>query len=106
MVHPDLPGVAFIGINHGILHMPIVEVGALWWTAVARNELLLPSVAEQRAVIEHIKTWKSQYCLFEPAIFCGVNARCGPITPMYVLECTLQQRTCLSVYGVRLACCA
>jgi hypothetical protein len=98
MVHPDLPGVAFIGINHGILTC-IVEVGALWWTAVVRKELILPSAAEQCAVIEHVKTWKSRYSLFEPAISCGVNARYGSVMFKSVPKCT-QTHAALSLNGL------
>jgi dimethylaniline monooxygenase (N-oxide forming) len=44
VLHPKIPRMGFIGLNHCFLHMPAVEIGTLWLIASWRGELELPSV--------------------------------------------------------------
>ncbi|HND33184.1 MAG TPA: hypothetical protein PLA94_24470, partial [Myxococcota bacterium] len=75
IVHPRLPNLAFAGYNHGFLHWPAAEVGALWIAALWRGELSLPPVAEMEAAVDHIRTWKRAHIQFEPSRSCAVNTR-------------------------------
>jgi dimethylaniline monooxygenase (N-oxide forming) len=44
LIHPRIPRLGFVGLNHCFLHIPAVEIGTLWIIASWRGELELPSV--------------------------------------------------------------
>lgn len=75
LVHPGIPALAFAGLNHGFMHVPSAEVGALWLCALLDGQLVLPSDAEQLTTIEVIRQWKRQNIHFEPSRSCAVNTR-------------------------------
>jgi dimethylaniline monooxygenase (N-oxide forming) len=75
LVHPRIPRLAFTGYNHGFLHIPLVEVGALWIAALLAGELELPSVAAMEATIERVRAWKREHVTFEPSRGCAVSTR-------------------------------
>ena len=75
MLHPGIPSLAFAGLNHGFMHVPSAEVGALWLCALLDGKLKLPSETEQLAVIESIRNWKRENIHFEPSRSCAVNTR-------------------------------
>lgn len=75
ILHPRIPNLAFAGYNHGFMHVPASEVAALWVGAMLRGELLLPSVEEMEAAIEHVRAWKRANINFEPSRSCAVNTR-------------------------------
>jgi hypothetical protein len=75
IVHPRIPRLAFTGYNHGFLHIPMVEVGALWIAALLAGELELPPVAEMEATIERVRAWKRANVTFEPSRGCAVATR-------------------------------
>lgn len=75
LIHPRIPRMAFTGYNHGFLHIPMVEVGALWIAALLAGELELPSVAEMEATIERVRAWKRANVTFEPSRACAVSTR-------------------------------
>ena len=66
---------AFAGFNHGLLHIPAVEVAALWMSALWRGDLELPSREEMEAEIDAVRGWKRKHIHFEPSRSCGVNTR-------------------------------
>lgn len=75
MLHPGIPSLAFAGLNHGFMHVPSAEVGALWLCALLDGKLDLPSEAEQLAAIDSIRDWKRENIHFEPSRSCAVNTR-------------------------------
>ncbi len=75
VVHPDIPGLAFAGFNHGFMHVPAAEVSALWVAALWQGRLQLPSHAEMATAIEHVRAWKRQHIHFEASRSCAVNTR-------------------------------
>ncbi|MGR8947404.1 MAG: flavin-containing monooxygenase [Gammaproteobacteria bacterium] len=75
MLHPGIPSLAFAGLNHGFMHVPSAEVGALWLCELLDGRLELPSEAEQLATIEKIRQWKRDNIHFEPSRSCAVNTR-------------------------------
>jgi dimethylaniline monooxygenase (N-oxide forming) len=75
LIHPSIPNLAFAGFNHGFLHVPAVEIGALWLCAYLQGELQLPSLEKMEQDVEHIRHWKESYIHFEPTRGCGVNTR-------------------------------
>ncbi len=75
LVHPTLPGVAFAGFNHGFLHLPAVEVGALWVSALWRGDFELPSAEAMTREIDTVREWKRAHVHFEPSRSCAVNTR-------------------------------
>ncbi|GAB1540988.1 NAD(P)/FAD-dependent oxidoreductase [Scytonema sp. NUACC21] len=76
LIHPRIPNLAFVGFNHGFLHVPAVEISTLWLSAYLEGELELPSVEKMEQDIEEVRQWKNAYIHFEPARGCGVNVRC------------------------------
>jgi cation diffusion facilitator CzcD-associated flavoprotein CzcO len=75
VIHPRLPHLGFAGFNHGFMHVPAAEVGALWLAAVWRGELRLPPVEQMERDIEHVRAWKRANIHFEPSRSCAVNTR-------------------------------
>ena len=75
LIHPHVEGVAFAGYNHGFMHVPSAEIGALWTAATWRGELVLPPAAEMERAVEHIRAWKRAHIHFEPSRSCAVNTR-------------------------------
>ncbi|KIG18442.1 Cyclohexanone monooxygenase [Enhygromyxa salina] len=75
LIHPRIPRLAFAGYNHGFMHVPAAEVGALWISATIRGELELPSVEQMEAAIEHVRAYKRAHVNFEPSRSCAVNTR-------------------------------
>lgn len=75
VVHPRLPTLGFAGFNHGFLHVPAAEIGALWLAALWRGELTLPSAEDMERDVEHVRAWKRANIHFEPSRSCAVNTR-------------------------------
>lgn len=76
VIHPRLPkSLGFAGFNHGFMHVPAAEVGALWLAALWRGELALPPVTDMERDVEHVREWKRQNIHFEPSRSCAVNTR-------------------------------
>lgn len=75
LVHPRIPRLAFAGFNHGFLHVPGVEIGTLWTSAVLRGDLTLPSAEEMERAMQHVRDWKRQNGLFEPSRSYGIATR-------------------------------
>jgi len=75
VIHHEIPGLAFAGFNHGFMHVPAAEAGALWVAALWQGRLRLPPYAEMAAAIEHVRAWKRQHIHFEASRSCAVNTR-------------------------------
>ncbi|MBC7777352.1 MAG: hypothetical protein H7246_18105 [Phycisphaerae bacterium] len=75
LVHPRIPRMGFAGFNHGFLHVPSVEVGTLWLSALWKGSLELPSVETMESSIAYLQSWKREHIHFEPSRSCGVNTR-------------------------------
>jgi dimethylaniline monooxygenase (N-oxide forming) len=75
LLHPRIPRLAFAGFNHGILHVPAVEVSMLWLCAYLRGDLALPSTSEMEHSMAQISDWKREHMLFEPTRSYSVNTR-------------------------------
>jgi len=75
LLHPDIPKMAFAGYNHGFMHVPAVEIGMLWLSAVLTGDLILPSAEEMQQTIKKVQQWKRDYVNFEPSRSCAVNTR-------------------------------
>ncbi len=75
VVHPRLPTLGFAGFNHGFMHVPAAEIGALWLAALWRKELTLPPVAQMERDVDHVRAWKREHIHFEPSRSCAVNTR-------------------------------
>lgn len=75
IVHPRIPHLAFAGFNHGFLHVPGVEIGTLWTSAVIRGELKLPSPDEMERSTEKVQAWKRENSLSEPSRAYGISTR-------------------------------
>jgi dimethylaniline monooxygenase (N-oxide forming) len=75
LVHPQIPNLAFAGYNHGFMHIPAAEIGALWLGAALRGDLELPDAATQLQSIDSIRQWKRDHVTFEPSRSCAVSTR-------------------------------
>ena len=75
LLHPDIPRLAFAGFNHGFMHVPAVEIGMLWLSAVLNDDLTLPGAGEMRQSMESVRQWKRDHVNFEPSRSCAVNTR-------------------------------
>jgi len=75
MLHPRIPRMAFAGFNHGFMHVPAVEVGMLWLSAVLAGDLALPSAEEMEQSMANVLQWKRDHVNFEPSRSCAVNTR-------------------------------
>lgn len=75
LVHPQIPSLGFAGYNHGFMHVPAAEIGALWLSALWKGELVLPPVDEMNAAVEHVRSWKRDHIHFEPSRSCAINTR-------------------------------
>ncbi len=75
LIHPRIPNLAFVGFNHGFLHVPAVEIGTLWLCAYLEGSLELPSVEKMEQDIEQVRQWKNAHIHFEPTRGSGVNVR-------------------------------
>ena len=75
VVHPRLPHLGFAGFNHGFMHVPSAEIGALWLAALWRGDLTLPPVEQMERDVEHVRSWKRANIHFEPSRACAVNTR-------------------------------
>lgn len=75
LIHPRIPNLGFAGFNHGFMHIPAVEVGTLWLSALLDGSLTLPSVEEMEASIETIRQWKRENIHFEPSRSCAISTR-------------------------------
>jgi cation diffusion facilitator CzcD-associated flavoprotein CzcO len=92
ILHPRIPRLVFAGYNHGFLHMPSVEIGALWIDAVHRGDLALPEPAVMEEAIAAVSAWKRAHCLFEPTRGCPVNMRFQQYQDALVAELGLKVR--------------
>ena len=75
LIHPRIPNMAFAGFNHGFMHVPAVEVGMLWLSAMLAGELELPDEEAMEASIATVLQWKRDHIHFEPSRSCAVNTR-------------------------------
>ena len=75
LLHPDIPRLAFAGFNHGFMHVPAVEVGMLWLSAVLTGDLTLPHADEMHQSMARVQQWKRDHVNFEPSRSCAVNTR-------------------------------
>jgi len=75
LLHPEVPRIAFAGFNHGFMHVPAVEIGMLWLSAVLSGDLTLPESDEMKQSMEKVQQWKRDYVNFEPSRSCAVNTR-------------------------------
>lgn len=75
LLHPRIPDLAFAGYNHGFMHVPAAEMGALWLVQRWRGEIELPPVEVIEREIEHVRAWKREHIAFEPSRSCAVNTR-------------------------------
>ena len=75
VLHPRIPRLGFAGFNHGFMHVPAAEIGALWLAALWRGELELPPMEQMERDIEHVRSWKRAHIQFEPSRGCAVNTR-------------------------------
>jgi hypothetical protein len=75
LIHPEIPNMAFAGFNHGFMHVPAVEVGMLWLSALLDGDLELPSVEEMENSMATVLEWKREHIHFEPSRSCAVNTR-------------------------------
>lgn len=75
IVHPAAPGLVFAGYNHGFMHVPAAEVGALWAVAMWRGELALPPREQMERDIAHVQAWKRAHIHHEPSRSCAVSTR-------------------------------
>jgi len=57
------------------MHVPAVEIGMLWLSAVLTGDLTLPSAEAMRQSMEKIQQWKRDHVNFEPSRSCAVNTR-------------------------------
>ncbi len=75
VVHPSFPNVGFAGFNHGFMHVPAAEVGALWLCALWGGELKLPPLEQMERDVAHVQAWKRAHIHHEPSRGCAVNTR-------------------------------
>jgi len=75
VVHPSLLSLAFAGYNHGFMHVPAAEIGALWLAALWQGKLELPSPSAMERAVEQVRSWKRANLHFEPSRSCAVNPR-------------------------------
>lgn len=75
LIHPRIPNVGFAGFNHGFMHIPSVELGAVWLCAHLDGYLELPPVEAMEASIEAVRRWKRAHIQFEPSRAVAVNTR-------------------------------
>lgn len=75
IVHPRIPTLGFAGFNHGFLHVPAAEIGALWLAALWQGKLELPATEQMERDVEHVRKWKRDNIHFEPSRSCAVNTR-------------------------------
>ena len=75
LLHPNIPRLAFAGYNHGFMHVPAAEVGALWLAALLRGDLVLPAQESQLRCMANVAAWKRAHIQFEPSRACAVSTR-------------------------------
>ena len=66
MVHPALPGFAFIGGVQGINSATLYAVQATWLARCLRGDITLPPAAQQLAEIEALKAWNRKFVTQRP----------------------------------------
>jgi glycine/D-amino acid oxidase-like deaminating enzyme len=86
VLDPRIPALAFAGFNHGFMHVPSVEVAALWWSCILRGELELPREADMLATIERVRAWKRERVHFEPTRSCSTSTRFQQYLDLLLLE--------------------
>ncbi len=91
LIHPRIPNMAFAGYNHGFLHIPAAEIGALWTDALFSGRMNLPGVDEMEASITHIQEWKREHIHFEPSRSCAVNTRFHQYLDVVLQDLTLSR---------------
>lgn len=75
LIHPEIPRLGFAGFNHGFMHVPAVEVGTLWISALWEGELSLSNPQAMHNSMSFVQQWKREHIHFEPSRSCGVNTR-------------------------------
>jgi len=92
IVHPALPHLMFAGFNHNPLHITSSEIAALWFDAVERGDLALPSPDEQEASRLRVRDWKRANTLFEPTRAYWVSAHMHNYLDVLLLELGLPHK--------------
>ena len=75
VIHPQIPGLAFAGFNHGFMHVPAAEVGALWVAALWQGKMQLPPADKMADAMAHVLAWKRKHIHFEASRSCAVSTR-------------------------------
>lgn len=75
MADGRIPRLAFAGYNHGFMHVPAAEIGALWFCAMLRGDIELPMVDAQERTIEVVREWKHAHIQYEPSRASAVSTR-------------------------------
>lgn len=75
VLHPDIPRFACAGYNHGFMHVPAAEIGAIWLCAYLKGDISLPARAEMLRCMETTREWKRKHINFEPSRSCAVSTR-------------------------------
>lgn len=107
VLHPRVPRLAFAGYNHGFLHVPAAEIGALWLGAVMRGDITLPSSEEMERSLSAVRDWKRDHVQFEPSRSCAVSTRFQQYIDAMLLELKISRwrkmpnifAECFSRYG-------
>lgn len=107
VLHPRVPRLAFAGYNHGFLHVPAAEIGALWLGAVVRGDITLPSSEEMERSLSSVRDWKREHIQFEPSRSCAVSTRFQQYIDAMLLELKISRwrkmpnifAECFSRYG-------
>lgn len=75
LIHPSIPNLAFAGFNHSVMHMPGVEIGALWTDAFFRGTMKVPSNEKIMECMDRIRLWKQENIIDDAAHTICVNTR-------------------------------
>ena len=86
VLHPDIPRFACAGYNHGFMHVPAAEIGAIWLCAYLNGDIRLPARAEMLRRMETTRDWKRKHINFEPSRSCAVNTRFQQYMDIMLLE--------------------
>ena len=92
IIHPGVPHLMFAGFNHNPLHLTSSEVAALWFDAVERGDLALPSADEQEASRLRVRDWKRANTVFEPTRAYWVSAHMHNYLDVLLMELGLKHK--------------
>lgn len=75
VIHPDIPRVAWAGMNHCFAHFTAVELGTLWTSAFWRDEIALPTPEAMHESMARVLAWKAKHTAAETCMPYNVNVR-------------------------------